>query len=270
MQLHTSGQDFSIFLGDARKLDLIPDSSIDLVVTDAPYGINYVTGKKNTSTTAEFGKPLKPLRVATDERFEPISGDERFPRQLLQDTIWELHRVLKQDSALYIFTRWDIYHLLISLFIGEKLSKLFTVKNCLTWVKNNWSSGDLEGNYAYQTELIIFCIKGRHILLGRRDSNLLPFKRVEGQLMLHPAEKPVSLLAYLITKSCPEGGTVLDPFMGSGSTLEAALQVGRKAVGVDIEEKWCKVAAERLQRRHFSFFEQVPVSSSNFSLEFVE
>ena len=62
----------------------------------------------------------------------------------------------------------------------------------------------------------------------------------------HPAEKPVSLVSRMIRESGAQH--VLDPFLGSGTTLEAAKQEGVSAVGIEIEERWCEVAAKRLQQ----------------------
>lgn len=63
---------------------------------------------------------------------------------------------------------------------------------------------------------------------------------------LHPTEKPVSLLAPLISYACPPGGVVLDPFAGSGSTLVAARDSGRRAVGVEADERYCEAIVRRL------------------------
>ena len=60
----------------------------------------------------------------------------------------------------------------------------------------------------------------------------------------HPAAKPVELMRYLLWKV--GGETILDPFMGSGTTLRAAKDLGRKAIGIEIEERYCEVAAKRL------------------------
>lgn len=65
---------------------------------------------------------------------------------------------------------------------------------------------------------------------------------------IHPTEKPIKLLRPLIQYGCPPGGLVLDPFAGSGSTLDAARQIGRRAIGIEVDEKYCEAAANRLSQ----------------------
>ena len=79
-------------------------------------------------------------------------------------------------------------------------------------------------------------------------------RKERGEGNTHPTVKPLALLRYLLTLlSTPTGGVVLDPFTGSGSTLVAARQLGRKAIGIEIEEKYCEIAAKRLGQEVFSF-----------------
>jgi site-specific DNA-methyltransferase (adenine-specific) len=70
--------------------------------------------------------------------------------------------------------------------------------------------------------------------------------RSEHGRAVHPTQKPLGILSPLISYSVPPGGLVLDPFMGSGSTLLAARQLGRRAIGIEADEAYCKAAVQRL------------------------
>jgi len=70
--------------------------------------------------------------------------------------------------------------------------------------------------------------------------------QVEAGHKQHPTQKPLRLFSELITQFSNEGETILDPFMGSGTTLRAAKDLGRKAIGIEIEEKYCEIAAKRM------------------------
>ena len=63
---------------------------------------------------------------------------------------------------------------------------------------------------------------------------------------LHPCEKPIALFGWCINLCCPDAKVIIDPFMGSGTTLRAAKDLGRKAIGIELEEKYCEVAVKRL------------------------
>lgn len=80
----------------------------------------------------------------------------------------------------------------------------------------------------------------------------------------HPSTKPLSLMRELITLFTDEGDLILDPFMGSGTTLVAAKALGRKAIGIEINEDYCKVAIERLRQGALNFYEpeQLPIEAT--------
>ena len=88
--------------------------------------------------------------------------------------------------------------------------------------------------------------------VGPREQSILRFAGVPGKARKHPTEKPIELLVYLIGKM-EYADTIFDPFMGSGTTLCAAKDLGRKAIGIEIEEKYCEIAVERLKQEVLAF-----------------
>lgn len=82
----------------------------------------------------------------------------------------------------------------------------------------------------------------------RLRADIFQFKATPSAEREHPVEKPVSMLRWLIEPTTPVGGVVLDPFAGSGSTLEAARDGGRRAIGIEGEERYCEIAARRLEQ----------------------
>jgi len=199
----------------------IPDGAVDLVVTDPPYGMGYVSSRRKL----KFNHIENDNNLDWVESFTPI-----------------IFKILKENSHSYIFCN-DYSH-------GELRQAHkdygFQVKRTLIWEKNNHTSGDLEGDYANKTEFILFCHKGRKLLNGNRECNVLKFDRVA--TLTHPTEKPLSLISKLIVNSSNPGDLILDPFLGSGTTAVAAKQLGRKFIGIEIDPGYCRIAEDRLRQ----------------------
>jgi hypothetical protein len=133
---------------------------------------------------------------------------------------------------------------------GEKPALVFGRWNCphpantrmvLTWDKGDWPGmGDLKLPWGPSTEEIYVLGSG---FTGKRGGSVVRCDRLTGEL-IHPNEKPVELLGKLIER-CPPG-LIADPFMGSGTTLVAAKLLGRPAIGVEVDERYCELAANRL------------------------
>jgi len=210
-----------IIQGDCLEiLKTFPDESVDMICTDPPYGIGFVSNHRKI-------------------KYDKIENDNNLDWLLM--FVKESYRVAKNNTAHYIFCSFhniDIFKF--------AFGKKFDVKNILVWVKNNTSMGDLTGNFASKTEFILFIQKGRRFINGSRDSNVLEFKRTGNKH--HPTEKPVDLLKYLINKFSNKGDVILDPFMGSGSTLVAAKEISRNYIGIEINSEYIKMAEERLAR----------------------
>jgi DNA modification methylase len=219
-----------ILQGDCRVvLPTLPAESVDLVLTDPPYGVAY-----RPSRTAH--KPDHPWRR--------IIGDQRFDRDLYRDWLHEAYCVLKPDRHLYCFCADTHLGTVRDLVAGAG----FRLKRTMIWEKPSWTLGDCRGDYGHQTEFIVFAHKGRRELTPPRNGNVLHAARVSARLMQHPTEKPVELLRYLIRKSSPTGGVVLDPFAGSGSTGKAAQLEGCSSIQIELDAAYLAAARRRLQR----------------------
>ena len=149
-------------------------------------------------------------------------------------------RMLKHDGHAYIFfhmTRYEeIYRMLRSHF-----------KTCeetpIIWAKNTPGVGDPNRSFVYSYEPCFFVNRGRS-LVKPQAFNVLRYDTV--QKKMHPTEKPTMLLRHLIQASCVQGEVVLDPFVGSASTIIAALQLNCRFIGVEKNEKFYRQAAERI------------------------
>jgi site-specific DNA-methyltransferase (adenine-specific) len=105
--------------------------------------------------------------------------------------------------------------------------------------------GDL-GVFGTQTEFILYLHKGRRNINGNRDSNIVKCNRTDNNI--HPTEKPVDLLEYLVSKITDEGDTVIDPFMGSGSCGVACKHINRNFIGVELDNDYYSDTKKRLDK----------------------
>jgi site-specific DNA-methyltransferase (adenine-specific) len=156
------------------------------------------------------------------------------------DTLPMMYDCLSEGGAIYLATRWDM----LPVWKEGMEHAGFVVKNCIFWDKGNHTAGDLEGDFGSRVELFLYAHKGRHKLRGKRHDNLWKFMRDKASK--HPTPKPVGLLAQMIQCSSDDGDYVLDPFMGSGSTGVAAIGLGRKFIGCEIEKEYFDMACERI------------------------
>jgi site-specific DNA-methyltransferase (adenine-specific) len=218
----------TLFHGDCNEvLRSVGNESIDCILTDPPYGVSYLSGFRQ-------------------ESFLPIANDHAVP------VAWvaELMRISRFRTSVY----WFACDESLEETRRALLAAGFGLNTMLVWDKQATNAGNL-ADYATRTEFIVFATKGPTRLNGSRDPNLLSIPRINPKLMVHPTEKPIPLLQYLVVKSTDPDEVVLDPFAGSGSTLMAARSLGRRAVGIEIEERYCEIAARRLAQDVLDFGE---------------
>jgi site-specific DNA-methyltransferase (adenine-specific) len=205
-----------IFRGDCLEvLPTLPTGSVDFVLTDPPYLVGY--------------------RGRWDAGRSAIVGDED------PDWVWpafgHLFRVLRDDSFAVTFYGWPHADVFVGTFKGVG----FRLVSHLVFVKNVWGLGRFTRG---QHETAFLLAKGRPPTPPGGISDV--FEWVREREPFHPNQKPEAALKKLLTCYAPEGAAVLDPFMGSGSTLRAAKDLGMAAIGIEIEEKYCRYAAGRL------------------------
>ena len=202
----------------------IPDSSIDLIVTDPPYLINYKTG----------GRKDKEHRFT-----KVILNDDN--EDLIKDYIKECYRILKDDTAMYMFCSAAKVD-----FFKTELEKYFAMKNMIIWEKDNHTAGDLESAFGRKYEIVFLVNKGIKKFNGKRLGDVWKFKRVLGDKQVHQNQKPIELIEQCIEKHSDENDIIFDGFMGSGTTAVAALNTNRQYIGFELDEYYYNVAMKRL------------------------
>lgn len=214
--------------GDCLELlKEIPDKSIDLVVTDPPYEI----------ATSGAG-----IYKQEDKQYvqELVGMKDGFSEEILD----ELVRVLKKIN-IYLFCSQKQIIPLLDYFIKGKGCNW----NLLSWHKSNPIPA-CGNKYLTDTEFILFFREKGVKVYGSFETKktyyITPLNQKDKKLYGHPTCKPVPILANLIANSSLMGDTVLDCFMGSGSTGEASVRLGRNFLGIEIDENYFNTARERI------------------------
>ena len=225
--------DIKLYNGNCLELmKLIPDKSIDLILTDPPYKI---TARGNGGNS---GGMFQKKEVNNGKVFK-VNDLE------IEDWLPEFYRVLKDGTHCYIMTNnKNITH-----YLSVIDSSLFHFIKNLIWVKDNKIMGQ---TYMSQFEYVIMLRKGKHKRInncGQSDVLQIPnkkMKNLEGKT-IHDTEKPVKLNEILIANSSNEGETVLDPFMGVGSCGVACVNTNRNFIGIELDEGYYNIAKEKIE-----------------------
>ena len=202
----------TIYHADCR--DVLPKleaGSVDLVLTDPPYGINHPTDY------ATRGRGL--LAPCTD--YPPVHGDDEpfDPRWLLD--IGKAH----------IFWGGNYYAHLLK-----------PVSGWLVWDKERPDDLDQSTCELAWTDCVLGVRRFRYLWNG--------MLRADKERLFHPTQKPIALMRWCMElRWTRQFGLILDPFMGSGTTLRAAKDLGSRAIGIEIEERYCEIAVKRLQQQ---------------------
>lgn len=218
----------TVYHGHAEDvLPLMRTESVDLVITDPPYGVENQSNRRA-------------------EKFDVIAYDGAGDRDLIRDVLRECVRIVAQQRHLYVFGPADALD-------GLKVSDVVE----LIWNKQALGSGDVTSAWGPSHERINFTVsKHRHagkagkptLPTRLRKGTVLGYTRPTGRNVRHPNEKPVPLLRELVESSSKQGDLILDPYAGSGSTGVAAILTGRRAILCEVKREFAQLAADRCQK----------------------
>ena len=212
--------DIVIYNAECRDiLPLIPDKSIDLVLTDPPYGVsqkcNFSANEIKKYGNTYFG-----------------DWDNNFPYEIL--------KFLPISATYYIFCPYYVLGKLSDWADERKL-----LKRVLWWHKTNPTRRNGDTYWAIAGEYCFYAKQSGATFNAKYKVGFFEYPNVIGK---HPTQKPLKLISEFILASSNANDIVLDPFLGSGTTLVACKKLNRKGIGIEISEIYCKMAIERLRQ----------------------
>ena len=215
----------TIYLGDCREI--LPNlEPVDLVLTDPPY---------STPVMTSFGREMV-----------KNYGDLSIQEYYLKSFEKEISKLMRGVGIVVIHCDDTYSGIIFKIFYHWHLCQF------LVWDKGQIGMGS---PFRRQHELMIFATQRANLEFEdmKIRSTVMKFKPIPSSNRLHGAEKPVEMERDIISGLCRNGGLILDPFMGSGTTLRAAKDLGRKVIGIEIEEKYCEIAAKRMAQEVLDF-----------------
>lgn len=217
-----------------QKMKEIPDNSIDLILCDPPYNLaNYSTGNMKFSWRSEVNNDV----AEWDEKvLDP------------NDLVNEFKRVLSPKGNIFIFTSYNLigkYH--------EAFDSEFDTFQFMVWHKTNPIPNIRKSSFLNSCELIVCLWNKGHTWNFSKQNEMHNF--IESPICMgaerlkdpkHPTQKPVKILEHIVKIASNENDTVLDMFMGVGSTGVASLNLGRRFIGIEIDEKYFNASKKRI------------------------
>jgi len=224
---HEHTDRYALMHGDSLEGMTHAEGLADLIVTDPPYST--ISGGTGTGD----GRPSGMLSKNDGKIFKHNDIQPFHYMKLMYD-------VLRPGCQAYVFTNTKNMEVMLM----EARKAGFGLHNIIVWEKNNVTPNRW---YMKKLEYILLLYKSpAKMIRNPSASNIFKFNNVKSP-KLHPTEKPVDLLSVMIENSSNFGDTVFDPFMGAGSTGIAALSLGRKFIGIDIDEEYYKISVDRIK-----------------------
>ena len=227
----------SVLHGDCLQLMAdMPDGCIDAVITDPPYCSGSVS---EAARTAAKGQGLRSENI---QRMGWFVGDNMGTAGLvwlIRSMAVEALRLLKGRGSMLIFCDWRM----VPNLIPAVESAGFRYQNLIVWDKTHMGLGN---GFRARHELIMHMTAGSPEYHDKGTANVIQCRRVTADDREHQTQKPVDLIAQLCRVVCPPGGTILDPFAGSGTLAGAARMTHRHFVCIERDADHCKTARARI------------------------
>jgi site-specific DNA-methyltransferase (adenine-specific) len=263
---HDAKHHIKIYQGDCLEiLAAIPEGCVDLIFADPPYFLS------NNGITCHAGKMVS-VNKGDWDKSRGADANHEFNKAWLA----ACQRVLKPNGAIWVSGTSHVIHS-----VGFAMQQLgYKLLNDISWVKPNPPPNLSCRYFTHATETIIWAAKSKsskHTFdykLMKKTNNgkqmksvweILPPAREEKNFGKHPAQKPVALLERILLASSNEGDLVLDPFMGSGTTLLAAFRLRRRGFGCDLELESVNLSMRRICAELVQV--DLSVSCGTFSLD---
>ena len=209
--------------------ELCKGLSVNAIITDPPYGIDYVASKVNLAV------PAKNKTIANDD----ITNDDAYTAFSTRWIQVVLPYMAKKNS-IYIF---NCDKMLFALKRAMDACAVY-FSQLIVWVKNQATLA--RKDYAPQHELILYGWYGTHLFHKAKDKSVMFYPKPSRSL-IHPTIKPNLLISRIILNSTKIGGVVYDPFLGSGTTLIACQQTGRICCGAEIDIEYAQTIISRFE-----------------------
>lgn len=228
----------TVYLGEAcQVLRQLPTAGVDVVITDPPYSSGGIMRGDRAQTDCKS----KYQQSQTKKIYDEFSGDNRDQRSFIMwCSIWldELRRVTKPGAVIACFTDW---RQLPAMTDALQVAGLVW-RGIVPWVKPSYRP--CKGRWASQCKYLVWATNGPR----PTDGPCLPgsFKYSVASDKRHMTEKPVDLMHELCRIAFEPEAIILDPFMGSGTTLKAAKQHRKRCIGIELTPSICKTACKRL------------------------
>jgi site-specific DNA-methyltransferase (adenine-specific) len=237
-----------LHLGDCLNVMREMDSgSVDAVITDPPYSSGgQFRGDRTGSTLNKYVQT-----GSVDTWRQPFSGDNRDQRGfIVWCSMWmgEARRLTKPGGLIACFTDW------------RQLPTVTDAMQCGGWVWRGiatwWKPGIRmqRGRFSLSAEYVVFGSNGEVNEGENSPQNVFSCAPVGGDDKNHIAEKPISVLNWIVGVT-PKGSTVLDPFMGSGTTGLACAHLGRKFIGIELDPLYYEISSKRIREGQMPLWE---------------